>query len=146
MQTGRYAIALWLLLALFAFRVAAQPLALVVQSGVLPPFESWHSAALPYGALLAAQVAILLAMSWTAWRFTTNAVRPRRAVGTVAIALGGVYFATMMVRLVLGLTVLGHVRWFASPIPTVFHLVLATFLLVYGRFHAIYGADLASGR
>ena len=44
---------MWLLLLLFAFRVVAQPLALVVDSALLPPFESWHSAALPYGLLLA---------------------------------------------------------------------------------------------
>lgn len=142
----RYAAGLWLLLFLFTFRVVAQPLALVVHSAVLPPFESWHSAALPYGVLLASQVAILLVLGWTAWRFTVGDVHPRRGAGTLALALGGVYFVTMVARLILGLTTLSHVRWFASPIPTAFHLVLATALLVFGRFHYIYGAKMPPGR
>jgi len=131
---------------MFAFRVVAQPLALVVHSPLLPSFESWHSGALPYGVLLAAQFAILLALGWTAWRFTIGDVDARRAVGVLALSLGGVYFATMMARLVLGLTALGHLRWFASPIPTVFHLVLATSVFLYGRFHYIYGAKTLRDR
>jgi len=57
-SSRRYAAGLWLFLALFAVRVVAQPLSLVVHSAVLPPFESWHSGALPYGLLIASQVAI----------------------------------------------------------------------------------------
>ncbi len=121
-------------------------MALVVHSPALPPFESWHSAALPYGVLLASQLAILLALGWTAWRFTIGDVKARRQVGVLALALGGVYFAAMLARLVLGLTALSHVRWFASPIPTVFHLVLATYLLLYGRFHYTHGANMTPDR
>ena len=33
----------------------------------------------------------------------------------------------MAVRLVLGATLLGYERWFASPLPTFFHLVLAAY-------------------
>ena len=102
----RYAGALWLVFVLFAFRVVAQPLALVVHGGVLPPFESWHSAALPYGVLLASQGAILLALGWTAWRFTVGDVMPRRVAGTLALVIGSLYFTAMVVRLVLGLTML----------------------------------------
>jgi hypothetical protein len=141
-----YAVGLWPLLLLFAFRVVAQPMALVVHSPFLPSFESWHSATLPYGLLLASQIAILLALGWTAWHFTIGDVKPRRGVGALALALGGFYFATMVARLILGLTALSHVRWFASPIPTVFHLVLATSLLLYGRFHYISGAKTPPGR
>ena len=142
----RYAIGLWLLLLLFAFRVVAQPLALVVHNAGLPPFESWHSAALPYGVLLGSQVAILVALGWTAWRFTIGEVKARRSVGAVALALGGLYFGVMVVRLVLGFTALSHRRWFASPIPTAFHLVLAAFVLLYGHFHYVHAADPASDR
>ena len=135
----RYALALWLVFVLFAFRVVAQPLALVADvGGVLPAFESWHSATLPYGALLASQIAILVALGWSAWRFTVGGVTPRRTAGTLALGIGSVYFFSMVVRLVLGLTILSHVRWFASPLPTVFHLVLAASLLIYGTFHYRY--------
>ena len=140
-----YAIGLWLLFVLFAIRVAAQPLALAFPDS-LPPFESWHSATVPYGALLVSQAAILLAIGWTAWRFTIGDATPHRAIGVPALVLGGVYFALMALRLVLGLTVLGHLRWFASPLPTVFHMVLAASLLLYGRFHFVNGRETRSDR
>lgn len=142
----RYGAALWLLLCLFVVRVVAQPLAVVVRSPILPPFESWHSGALPYGVLLASQVAILLVLGWTAWRFRIGDVTARRAAGVLALAIGGVYFATMVMRLVLGLTALAHLRWFASPVPTLFHLVLAASLLLYGHFHYVYGAKTHPNR
>jgi len=41
----------------------SRSLSLVVHSAVLPPFESWHSGALPYGLLVASQVAILASAS-----------------------------------------------------------------------------------
>jgi hypothetical protein len=140
-RSRRFSFALWVLFALFAFRVIAQPLALVVESAVLPRFESWHSAALPYGVLLASQILILVALGWTAWHFMVGDVAPRRAKGTLALTLGTIYLLSMIVRLVLGATVLSHVRWFASPLPTVFHLVLAAYLLVYGRFHYLHGGS-----
>src|SRR5215210_1086863 len=93
----RYAGAFWLLLFLFAFRVVAQPLSLVVQTAMLPRFESWHSATLPYPVLLASQVAILVGLVWTAWRFTTGEVTPRRRLGVAALIFGGLYFSAMLV-------------------------------------------------
>jgi hypothetical protein len=142
----RYAPWLWLLLALFAFRVVAQPLSLVVQLTILPSFESWHSAALPYPLLLASQVLLLAAMGWTTYRFTKGVVRPRRSVGSVGLTLGSLYFLAMVARLLLGVTVLSHHRWFASPIPTVFHLVLAAWVLVFGHFHWAHGGERYSRR
>jgi hypothetical protein len=55
------------------------------------------------------------------------------------IGVAGVYGMTMLTRLLLGATVLREVRWFASPVPTVFHLVLAGYLFIYGRVHYRYG-------
>lgn len=133
MTPRAYAIAGWLLVALFAARVIAQPLSLVVSS--LPTFESWHSAALPYSLLLVSQLVILAALCWTTYRVSVGAVTPGRTFGAVVLFLGAVYFLVMIARLVLGLTILGGVRWFASPLPTVFHLVLASWLLLYGHLH-----------
>jgi hypothetical protein len=46
-----------------------------------------------------------------------------------------VYFAVMLWRLILGATILRGHWWFARPLPTVVHLALGAFLLVYGRYH-----------
>jgi hypothetical protein len=131
----RYAPWLWLLLGLFALRVVAQPLALQVDTPLLPRFESWHSGLLPYPVLVITQVIIVLWLARTSRAFTRGAVVPRARIGTAAIAFGSVYFVAMAARLVLGATLLADQRWFASPLPTFFHLVLAAFLLLYGHFH-----------
>ena len=134
MSTRAYARALWVLTGLFAFRVVAQPAALAFD-GVLPSFNSWDGGVLPYPVLLVTQLVILGWLARTAWRFTTGKFVPRRQIGRAALTFGGVYFAVMFLRLLLGATALSHVRWFASPLPAVFHLVLATYLLLYGYCH-----------
>lgn len=124
---------------MFLLRVVAQPLALT-GIGPLPPFEAWHSGVMPYGVLLASQLVIAGVLLVVAWRMSQNLVTARRRVGVVALAAGAVYFGTMIGRLVLGATALRDHGWFARPLPTIFHLVLAGFLLVYGHFHFRYGA------
>ena len=142
MNRRRYAWALWLLTGLFAFRVVAQPAALAFDG--LPSFDSWDGGVLPYPVLLVTQFVILGWLVRTAWRFSTGDVVPHRRVGRVALAFGGVYFAVMFLRMLLGATTLSHVRWFASPLPTFFHLVLATYLLLYGYWHLHTASSKAS--
>jgi hypothetical protein len=72
---------------------------------------------------------------WTARRVTRGTLAPSRRVGAWLVALGGAYATVMLLRLVLGVTILRDVRWFASPVPTVFHIGLAAYLLIYGHFH-----------
>ena len=134
MTAHRYAWALWVLTGLFAFRVVAQPAALVFD-GFLPSFNSWDGGVLPYPVLLVTQLVILTWLAHTAWRFSTDKVIPHRPIGRLALAFGGVYFAAIFLRLVLGATALSDIRWFASPLPAFFHLVLATYLLLYGYCH-----------
>jgi len=142
-STRRYAGVLWLLTGLFAFRVAAQPAALAFDR-LLPSFNSWDGGVLPYPVLLATQLVILGWLARTAWRFSTGRITPRPSIGRAALAIGGVYFGAMFLRLLLGATVLRDVRWFASPLPAFFHLVLATYLLVYGYCHVHTVAGKAS--
>jgi len=130
-----YAPWLWLLLALFCFRVAAQPLARTGAASFLPSFDTWHSALLPYAWLLAAQILIIIVFAWTAWRFTRGDVTPHSRLGWFLFVLGAIYFGVMLVRLALGLTVLSSHPWFGKTLPAFFHLVLASFLLLVGRFH-----------
>ena len=123
------------MLGLFIVRVIAQPLSLVVDSPLLPRFESWHGGVLPYPALLLAQLLIIAWLARTAWRFSKGNVTPHRRRGVWVTAFGVVYFGGMLARLILGLTVMGESRWFTSYLPTFFHLVLASFVLLYGHFH-----------
>ncbi len=130
---------LWLLAALFALRVIAQPLALVLDVSFLPRFEAWHSGLLPYPLLVVTQLLILAWLLTTARRVTRATSMPNRRVGTFLFVASGVYGITMLARLLLGATALRDERWFASPVPTTFHLVLAGYLFVYGHFHYNHG-------
>lgn len=130
-----YAPWLWLLLALFCFRVVAQLAALAGVPSFLPSFEAWHSGVVPYWLLLSVQVLIIIVLAWTAWRFTRGDVRARPGLGWWLVGFGSIYFAVMLVRLALGLTVYTSHPWFGKLLPTLFHLVLASFLLVVGCFH-----------
>jgi hypothetical protein len=130
---------LWTLTALFALRVIAQPLALLVDTPLLPRFESWHSGVMPYPLLVIAQLFILAWQTATAWRVSHDMVTPNPKTGRPVLAIAGVYALTMFTRLVLGATVLRDERWFASPVPTAFHIGLASYLFVYGLLHVRHG-------
>ena len=126
---------LWLLLAAFLLRVAAQPLALLAGWPWLPPFEAWQSGALPYPVLLASQVVLAALMAYATAGVASGRTQPRPALGRWIAAAAGLYAAVMVPRLVLGLTVYRGHWWLDAPLPTVFHLVLMTFLAVYGHYH-----------
>ncbi len=127
----RILIILWVLTVLFALRVAAQPLALVVP--VLPEFRLWHGGAMPYPLLLVLQLAILLIMI----RINLHAGRtglpywPRVAKGLTVF--GAMYFIAMLGRLIIGQLFDATPSWFDRPLPSLFHLVLASWLLIVSR-------------
>ena len=126
---------LWLLLAAFVFRVAAQLLQWQIGLSFLPPFEAWQSGALPYGALLAAQVLIVLFLTRVAWSFSVGTVTASSRSARLWLIPGGLYLAVMVTRLVLGQTLLAGHAWFDRPLPSTFHIVLASFMIVAGLYH-----------
>lgn len=130
-----YAKWLWLCSGLFAFRVIAQLAALLFKPNFLPAFESWHGGVLPYPLLLSTQILIFIWLAWTAWQFSCNSIYPRRRLGMVTMIFASLYFLMMLFRLLLGLTIMSEHRWFASYLPAFFHLVLASYLFLYGHFH-----------
>lgn len=129
---GRWLLGLTLL---FLGRVLAQPLAALTGWPFLPPFGAWQSGALPYPALLAAQAAILAAMVWTARGVGTGRLGRSRRVGWALAAFTGLYGGVMVARLVLGLTIARGHWWLDAPLPTVFHLVLTTYLAIVVQHH-----------
>ena len=134
-RARRYVRWLWALLAVFLVRIIAQPLALVVEMPILPPFDAWYSGAVPYGWLVSSQVVMAAGLVVAVRRVATGRTQPRRSIGLTAIVLGAVYGGIMVVRLLLGVTILRDHGWFGKPLPTVVHIALATFLIVYGRYH-----------
>jgi hypothetical protein len=127
---------LWSCVALFAARVIGQFEALLIAPTWLPDMDAWYSGLMPYYLLVPAQVAILMAMSATAWnrRIRSGAfarANPRTA-GALRIS-AGIYFTVMVVRLGVNIIDNGAEFWRHGAIPVVFHWVLALFVLVAGR-------------
>jgi hypothetical protein len=123
------------LLALFAIRVIAQPLSLLVQTPLLPPFASWYSGVVPYPLLLVAQIVILIVLTAGIRGTDRRAASWSRRTVVLFGVFGALYFVTMALRLVLGTTILQAHPWFGRTIPAFFHLVLASYVLVYADFH-----------
>ena len=132
---------LWTLAGLFAVRVVAQPLAAATGWRVLPPFAAWQSGALPYGVLLTTQVLLLTWTAWTARAVAAGRLVATRRVGRALAAIAAVYGALMSARLVLGATAFRGHWWLDAPLPTVFHLVITTYLAVLAHHHLREASD-----
>lgn len=134
-MTCCHGVALTILTLVFLVRVLAQLVQWLAPTRLLPPFEAWHSATVPYLGLLASQVLILGAQIWLLRGVVTGTHAPRRRLGLGLLTFGVMYFGFMLFRLIGGLTFLAHAAWFQARIPTLFHLALATYLLVLAHYH-----------
>lgn len=146
-----YGTLMWLLATLFAFRVSAQLLVLHYPELPLPSFEQWHSEVLAYPVLVIFQLAILFLLGVLSYRVISNQVIPNTKKGKRLLILGAIYFIVMFVRLAISLTPihlsaiyfpeLSDISWFQRPLPSFFHLVLASFLLIQARCYLIGNED-----
>ena len=126
---------LWLLLVAFVGRVAGQILVAFFHVAWLPPMEAWMSGLMPYRYLLPAQLAIIALYAKISIDFTRGRgwfVEAPRAFTRGVLIFGYVYFAVMSLRFVARF--IPGATWLGEWIPAVFHLVLASFLIVYARY------------
>ena len=138
----RYHHPLMLLLSgLFALRVAAQLVQAVYEVPFLPPFEAWQGSAIPYPALLLLQAIVVAVMFGVLWRVKTGAISPSPWKHQACFALGGVYWAVMTFRLIAGLTFFAEYEWLARSVPALFHIILATLILVLGHYLLTLGKE-----
>lgn len=127
--------ALSLLLALFVFRVIAQLVQRFWPTPLLPPFEAWHSATLPYPVLVGLQVVIILLVVHQIAQISRRRMKPKRRVGATLLALGALYMTGAAFRLLAGMTFLAHLPFFNAPLPSLLHMVLAGIVLTLGDFN-----------
>lgn len=137
----RYFPWLLVLLGLFVFRTLAQLVQSVYPVPFLPPFGAWHGAVMPYPLLVIIQVVIIVALTIILWRVRSDAIVPSQWKYRVCFILGGIYFSFMAFRLFAGLTFLSDHPWYSRSLPAFFHVVLASFILLLGRY--IYGRPKA---
>ena len=126
---SRPALLLAMLSLLFFLRVVAQAIQAVGEVGWLPGFDSWQSGAVGYPFLLTSQVLILVVQAVLVFLVATNRFRVPPLVSKILFVVGAVYFGFMLFRLLSGFTILDGHSWFDAPLPSIFHMVLAAFLL-----------------
>ena len=129
---------LWALLTLFALRVFGQFAVAIGRAPFLPPMDQWQSGVMPYPVLLASQCAILAVLATVCVQFSRARgffVRPRKWLATPLWVVGCVYAASMIVRYAVWMTIRPDQRWTGDLIPVVFHIILASFLLVVAHHH-----------
>jgi hypothetical protein len=129
-------IALWLCLGLFAVRVIGQIEVVLWSPSWLPPFQAWESGLVPYGVLLPVQIMLIAWMALVAadqWRgsgrfwVTQPATRRRLRIAS------GVYFAVMLLRLVMTAAIPPHSLTERGLIPVLAHWDLAAFIYLTSR-------------
>jgi len=133
-----------LLALLFVGRVVIQLVQLVRPVEALPRFEEWQSGALPYGVLLVLQLAIVAGH----FRVIRAVSRGERLLGPAwrrsIFAFAVFYLAVMAFRLIAGLTFAASGGWLDAGLPTIFHLVLAAFLIVWIHHESVGSQGMAS--
>lgn len=125
---------LLILLALFCFRVLAQLVQLSEGLSFLPGFDAWHSASIPYPALLGSQLCIIFLSFYVIAKINSGSYRANSARSKILFWLGWLYFSFMFVRFILSVTIMQSHAWFGATLPAIFHMVLALFLVVLGSY------------
>src|SRR5262249_52414971 len=118
-----YAVVLSAILALFVGRVVAQALIAVGYGAFLPPWAEWFSGLVPYPQLLVSQILIILAYGAVCRDFVRQRgffTVPRRWLGTVLLFVGSIYFAVMVMRYAIRMSLYAPERWTGGAIPIVF--------------------------
>jgi hypothetical protein len=125
--------ALWLCLTLFVVRVVGQIEVVVLSPHWLPPFRAWESGLIPYSVLLPIQIAMIAWMAIVAadqWRgsgaFWVTHQKTRRRLKIAA----GLYFAVMLLRLVITAVRPPHTLLERGLIPVIAHWDLAAFIFL----------------
>ena len=143
-----YVAAMWLLLFLFGLRILGQGLLAFLDVSFLPPMEAWYSGLLPYPWLLLSQFVIILLYGKVCFDFTRGHgffVIPRRNLGLCVLGFGSVYLGVMVARYVIRMSLYPHERWTGGSIPTFFHWILATFLLLFAAYHLSRAREARNG-
>jgi hypothetical protein len=128
--------ALWLCLSLFVVRVVGQIEVVLSSPSWLPPFQAWESGLIPYSLLLPIQIILIAWMAIVAsdpWRgsgyFWVTQQKTRRRLKIFA----GLYFAVMLLRLLITVAISPHTLLERGLIPVIAHWDLAAFIYLTAR-------------
>jgi hypothetical protein len=96
------------------YRVIAQCVQSYFPSDHLPPFEAWQGSGLLYHWLLFSKIIILSIMAREIFLVAKKEIIPNRTLGKLLRVLGALYFGSMLLRPVAGMTFAADNDWFAG--------------------------------
>lgn len=123
---------------LFSFRVLAQFIQKFWNVTFLPPFEAWQNGTIPYWLLFIFQILIIIFFLGIITNIKQNNLILKKKRGIIFISLGLIYLFIMIFRLITGLTFAQGHPWFDALLPTLFHFILSSFVILFGIFNYKY--------
>ncbi len=125
----RYLPWLWFLTSIFSLRILGQMLQALFGFEIFSSASIWMGSSIPYPTLLFTQTTMLMGMLLTnvlihQEKFSLSEKRSHLLKWTAFFYLG-----SMLLRLLLGSTLLKEHAWFDKPIPTLTHIFLSQYLL-----------------
>ena len=132
LKENSFQIILVFLSLLFCFRVFAH-LAIVLIGEIegLPPQTEWLSGALPYKFLLISQIVIIFLLFKVCLDFIKHSgffFSPNKYIAKLVLPLGITYFAIMVIRYTIRMSLYPQERWLGGSIPVFFHVVLLSLI------------------
>ena len=137
----KYSSCLGILLLIFCVHVGAQFIQFINPVSFLPPLEEWNSGNLPYEVMAVSQIIIIFVLFGFVLRMASGRETPVRKSGQVYLIFGFAYLVLMIFKITEGITDGSSQSWFIAKIPSLFHLVLASFLILVGHYHFRFGKD-----
>ena len=132
-MTSARSMVLWSCTILFLLRVLGQIEVLLQAPTWLPAMDAWYSGLLPYPLLLPAQIVILMLMCYLNARSASHTFSTQSRWHKPLRMFALLYFAAMMVRLIVELNRGAEDALAAGGIPIAFHWILALYLLAFAR-------------
>jgi hypothetical protein len=126
--------ALSILLGLFVARCLCQFLQYIYPLPWLPAFERWQSGTLPYGLLLLSQVVITISAAILVLRISKGKLKKNKRIGDYLYGIGIFYFCASLLRFFIGYAYLPQDPFWGASIPAFFHMVLASWIILFGLY------------
>ena len=137
----KYSSGLGILLLIYCVHVGAQFIQFINPVAFLPPFEEWHTGSLPYEVMAVSQIIIIFVLLGFVLRVAGGREDLVRKSGQVYLIFGFSYLVLMLFKLGAGFSDVSFQDWIFAKIPSLFHLDLASFLIVVGNYHFRFGKD-----
>ena len=117
---------------LFAMRVGVQFIQFAMPQSWLPQFSDLQSGALPYHVLLALQIIVLAIGTHISIRIFRGRWSIAKSMRRLMYLVGALYLGFMLLRGVVGIFLPADPFW-GKLIPTVFHILLALWILMVAQ-------------